>query len=123
VRECRREVYCKGVLRVGFRSNNPEKSKNKKEDPHDQTADRTDLGDEKEIKQRPFGVPVPLKSTVSSVHLESQGHGRSFTFLSESRIRPCLYVTVTVWVLQNDGLRKTNITIGGRITCVLQEMP
>jgi len=57
------------ALRVGLRSNKPQKSKNKEHDPHDQAENRTDLGDEKEIEQCFFGIPLPLKSTVSSVHL------------------------------------------------------
>jgi hypothetical protein len=53
-------------LRAGLGSNKPQKPKNKEDDSHDHTEDRTDLGDQKEIKELLSGVPVSLKSAVSS---------------------------------------------------------
>ena len=55
-------------LRAGLRSNKPQKPKNEEEDSHDHTEDRTDLGDQKKIKKLLSGVPVSLKSAVSSAH-------------------------------------------------------
>jgi len=55
-------------LQAGLRSNKPQKPKNKEEDSHDHTEDRTDLGDQEKIKELLSGVPVSLKSAVSSVH-------------------------------------------------------
>jgi hypothetical protein len=57
-----------GLLRAGLQSNKPQKPKNKEDDSHDHTEDRTDLGDQKKIKELLSGVPVSLKSAVSSGH-------------------------------------------------------
>jgi hypothetical protein len=55
-------------MRAGLQSNKPQKPKNKEDDSHDHTEDRTDLGDQKQIKELLSGVPVSLKSAVSSGH-------------------------------------------------------
>jgi len=56
-------------LPAGLQSNKPQKPKDKEEDSHDHTEDRTDLGDQKKIKEFLAGFPVSLVSAVFSVHL------------------------------------------------------
>jgi hypothetical protein len=66
----REQVWCavREGLQAGLRSNKPQKPKDKKEDSHYHTEDRTDLGDQKKIKEFLAGFPVSLKSAVSSGH-------------------------------------------------------